>query len=147
MCLIVALILSHSGNGPWVGLWNGTQIFTMDTNIFVSTSMQAGHVRYSTVVSSIQWLFLYRPSTSQLGPAHMTHQCAHIPQRTLSPPWELSVLMKPVKICPHVGHLTADAGQRFYSSSPISSDAHYFSHSSALSWMVCPKGLAQEAWL
>lgn len=41
MCLIDALILSHSGNGPWVGLSNGTQIFTMDTNILVSTSMRA----------------------------------------------------------------------------------------------------------
>ncbi len=41
MCLIDALILSHSGNGPWVGLPNGTQIFTMDTNIFVNKSMLA----------------------------------------------------------------------------------------------------------
>ena len=41
VCLIDALILSRSGNGPWVGLPNGTQIFTMDTNISVSTSMRA----------------------------------------------------------------------------------------------------------
>jgi len=51
VCLIDALILSHSGNGPWVGLPNGTQIFTMDTNIFVSTSMKvkACKIRGKTV--------------------------------------------------------------------------------------------------
>lgn len=68
VCLIDALILSHSGNGPWVGLPNGTQIFTMDTNIFVSTSMQAWawKVRGKTVqvCDTVQW---YHRRTGYFG--------------------------------------------------------------------------------
>lgn len=49
VCLIDALIFSHSGNGPWVGLQSGTQIFTMDTNTFVNTSMQAWACKVKSV--------------------------------------------------------------------------------------------------
>lgn len=90
---------------------------------------------------------LARSSTSQLGSGLLrwlisarSSALSHHPENSLY--WWVQV-----KICPHIGHVEADAGQRLYSSSPISFDAHYSSHSSALSRMVCPKGLAQEAWL
>lgn len=75
MCLIDAVIFSHSGNGPWVGLPNGTQIFTIDTNIFISTSMQAwackvGELSGSVIQGSdiiIALACLAGSSASQLG--------------------------------------------------------------------------------
>lgn len=129
LCLIDALILSHSGNGPWVGLSNGTQIFTMDTNIFVSTSMP-GHVKYDEELCSsvlqysgiIARASLAGSSVSQLGSEPLRWLISvHEFLYDLSQPQELFVLMTTdeVKIRPHAPHPRPDAGQELKHSGPI----------------------------
>lgn len=142
VCLIDALILSHSGNGPWVGLLDGTQIFTMDTNAFVSTSMQAWPCKvqgeccpavwYIALVLSSHWLVWLAPLSVNLTLDRLDDSlvCMDSSVISLNPKNSLFWWLDEAKIHPHAPHPRPDAGQELKHSGPIlfKSEMFAFTH-------------------